>query len=72
MKFDHSKLLGKIRECGYTQKTLAKAIGMSVSTLNKKLNNGAYFSTLEISKIRMVLGIYAEEIGEFFYCLKSS
>lgn len=72
IQFDFSKLLGKIKECGYIQETLAEAIGMSLSTLNKKLNNGAYFTAAEIIRICNVLGIVAAEIGVYFYCLKSS
>ena len=72
VQFDFSKLLGKIKECGYTQETLADVIGMHLSTLNKKLNNGSYFTTVEICRICDVLGIVANEIGIYFYCLKSS
>ena len=39
MEFDYSKLLGRIKEFGYTQETLAGAIKMSVSTMSLKLNN---------------------------------
>ena len=67
VKFNHSKLLGRMREYGFTQQTLAKAIGINESTLNAKLNSKGYFSTLEIDKIRALLNIADEEIGAYFY-----
>ena len=43
MEFDYSKLLGRIKELGYTQKTLAVAVKMSVSQLNQCLKSKANF-----------------------------
>lgn len=71
MEFDHSKLLGRIREYGYTQKTLAIAIGMSVSQLNQCLNGKSNFKHIVILAICKVLDIQISEIGEFFYTLKT-
>ena len=70
MIYDYSKLLGRIKECGFTQETLAKAIKMSESTLNLKLNNKAFFKQQEIRKIRKVLGICLEEVGIYFFTEK--
>lgn len=67
MKFNNSKLLGKIRECGYTQERLADAIGISKTTLNAKLNGQFYFTTKEIDAICEVLSIPVSEIGEYFF-----
>lgn len=67
MKFDHSKLLGRIRELGFTQKTLAKAIGINESTLNGKLNNKTPFTMKDIDRICEVLNIHNSEIGTYFY-----
>lgn len=67
MQFDYSKLLGRIKERGFTQETLAKEVGMSKTTLNLKLNNKANFTTPEIEKIRRVLLIETEEIGVYFF-----
>ena len=67
MKFNHSKLLGRMREYGFTQRTLAEAIGINESTLNAKLNGKGYFSTLEIDKICKLLNIAEVEIGAYFY-----
>jgi transcriptional regulator with XRE-family HTH domain len=70
MAYDYSKLLGKIRECGYTQESLSQAIKMSASTLNLKLNNNASFKQSEIKKICKVLGISEDEIGIYFFAEK--
>lgn len=67
MVFNHSKLLGKIRECGYTQKGLAEAINMNVSTLNEKLKNKSRFTTKEIDRISKLLDISKSEIGVYFF-----
>ena len=70
MKFNYSKLLGRIKEFGYTQAQLAKAIGMSKYTLNVKLNNKFTFSQDEILAICKVLSIPVCEIGKFFYAIE--
>lgn len=67
VKFNHSKLLGRMREFGFTQESLAKSIGINESTLNAKLNGKAFFSTKEIDKICELLNIPNEEIGIYFY-----
>lgn len=67
MKFNHSKLLGRIKECGYTQKSLADAIQMSNGTLSVKLNNGSFFNSEEIAKIAKVLDISPCDFGEYFF-----
>ena len=71
MEFDYSKLLGRIREYGYTQKTLAIAIEMSVSQLNQCLNGKSNFKHSKILAICKVLDIPVSEIGVFFYVLKT-
>ena len=65
--FDYSKLLGRMRELGYTQEKLAKAIGINESTLNAKLNNKGYFNNHLIDKICEVLDISKMDIGSYFY-----
>lgn len=67
MKFNHSKLLGKMRECGYTQETLAKTIQMNKSTLNSKLKNKTHFTTTEMVKISEVFNIPVDKIGAYFF-----
>lgn len=69
MKFNHSKLLGKIRECGLTQAQLAKAIGMTKATLSAKLNNKSYFTAKDMYAIGEVLNIPTSEFGEYFFAV---
>ena len=71
MEFDYSKLLGRIREYGHTQKTLATAVGMSVSQLNQCLKSKSNFKHKKILAICMVLDIQISEIGSYFYVLKT-
>ena len=71
MEFDFSKLLGRIREYGYTQKTLAIRIGMSASQLNQCLKSKSNFKHNKILAICKVLDITVSEIGPFFYTLKT-
>ena len=70
MQFDYSKLLGRIKECGYTQEGLAEEIGITKATMSLKLNNKAYFTQPEIEKIREILCIAREDIGLYFFTLK--
>ena len=70
MQFDYSKLLGKIKECGYTQEKLAQAIGISESTMSQKLNNKANFYHPEMQKIIDLLKIADAEVGSIFFTQK--
>lgn len=67
MHFDYSKLLGRIRERGFTQETLAKAIGMTAATLSLKLNNKAVFKQSEIKRICAALEIEDADIPGYFF-----
>ena len=71
MEFDYSKLLGRIKELGYTQKTLAAAVKMSVSQLNQCLKSKANFKHIKILAICSVLNIPVSEIGAYFYAIKT-
>lgn len=66
-KFNHAKLLGRIKECGFTQEGLAKAIDMTPGTLCLKLKNRSHFSADEMCRICRVLKIPTEEIGAYFF-----
>lgn len=67
MKYNYSKLLGRIRECGLTQEQLANAINKNKSTISSKLNNQFSFKQEEIDDICRVLDIPNDEIGEYFF-----
>ena len=68
--FDYSKLLGRIKEYGFTQERIASEVRMSVSTLSYKLNNKAFFTQKEIRKICDLLEIVTAEIGLYFFTLR--
>ena len=69
MKFNYSKLLGRIRECGFTQASLADAIGISKVTMNAKLNNQYFFTQGEMVAICKVLSIPFKEIPLYFFAV---
>ena len=70
MEFDYSKLLGRIKECGFTQETLAKEIGITESSMSLKLTNKTPFKQIEIRLICKVLKIQDNEIGVYFFTPK--
>ena len=67
MKKRYSKLLGRIREFGYTQKSLAKAMGINPCTLSLKLKGKAVFTVAEIDILCKLLDIAKEDIGSYFF-----
>ena len=67
MKYNYSKLLGRIKERGLTQEQLAKLIGKNTSTVSAKLNGQFAFTTVEIDDICRVLDISNNEIGDYFF-----
>lgn len=62
---DRNKLKGFIAERGLSQVKLAQMVGMSLSSLNRKLKNGK-FTLGEIQKIGEALGMSEREITEVF------
>lgn len=71
MKFNYSKLLGRMKEMGFTFETLADAIGMSKGTLSAKLNNHYYLTTAQIVAICKALKIAFKDIPLYFYQISS-
>ena len=67
MAYNYSKLLGRMKECGYTQDSLAKAIGRDKGTINLKLNNKGEFKAGEMDAICKVLDISCDELGDYFF-----
>lgn len=70
MAFDYSKLLGRIKEYGFTQESLAKHIGIAESSMCLKLNNKGNFRHNEIFLICEALRIAISEIGVYFFTQK--
>ena len=67
VNYNYSKLLGRIKECGFTQTRLADAIGINRGTLSSKLNGQYSFSMKEIDSICRELNISNDEIGAYFF-----
>lgn len=67
MKYNYSKLLGRLRERGFTQEQLAKEIGKNKCTISAKVNNQFSFTQEEMDDICRVLDISNDEIGEYFF-----
>lgn len=67
MKYDFSKLRGKIIEVFGKQEAFAKALGMSSRSLSLKLNNERYFKPTEINKAIELLGLNLSDIPEYFF-----
>ena len=67
---DYSKLRGRTRELGFTQKEVAQAANMSESTYSLKLCNRFPFKQREIADIVRFLEIEPEEISLYFFTPK--
>ena len=67
MKYNYSKLLGRLKEYNLIQAKLAEKIGINEGTLSLKLNNKNAFTSEEIDRICEVLDIPNDEIGKYFF-----
>ncbi len=70
-KYNYSKLLGRMREKGFTQEDVAKFCNRSISTINNRLNGNSFFSQNDIKAIAEFLEIKSEDIGMYFFCKES-
>ena len=66
-KMDYSKLLGRIRELGHTQKSVAEAAKMSEGQFCQKLAGNYPFKQTDIQRLCECLDIPAQEIGDYFF-----
>ena len=67
---DYKKLKLKIKEVFDTQEAFAKAMGLSLSTLNQKLNDSTEWKTSEIAKACDLLHIPLTEAHLYFFVRK--
>ena len=67
MKFDYSKLRGRIIEKFGTVEKFADAMGLSKASLSSKLNHGTSFGQKQIPQACFLLDIKAEEVGRYFF-----
>lgn len=66
---ENRQLKARMKEHGDTQATLSKAIGLSLSRFNAKLNRtgGAEFDVAEIRAIKRLYGLSPEEVDNIFF-----
>ena len=69
MTYNYSKLLGRIKEKGYTQSDVARGAGITSGTLSAKLNNKGKFTQQEMDDICRLLDISCDEIGSYFFAV---
>ena len=67
MKFDYSKLNGRITEIFNSQKKFAKAMNLSERSISLKLNNQRYWKNNEITRACNLLLIPDNQIGDYFF-----
>jgi transcriptional regulator with XRE-family HTH domain len=67
VKFDYSKLLGKIKEKGYIQSDIAKKVGIGKTTFNEVLSGKTFLRQPTIIKICDVLEIAYKDIPLYFF-----
>lgn len=70
MNYDYSKLKGKIRELGLTQKDYAKEIGVTEQTLVLRFKNKRPFKQEEIEKTMNLFKEPLENIHLYFFTKK--
>lgn len=67
MRFDYSKLRGKIAEVCVTRKAFAKELGISAPALANRMTNANRFSQDEIAKAVDILHLSPDEVLECFF-----
>lgn len=70
MNFNYQKLLGAIREKGFSQESLALQAHMSPASLSLKLNNKREFRQGEMYRILEALDIPINRLSDYFYVQK--
>ncbi len=65
--YNYSKMLGIMREKNITQRELAREIGISEVSLNKKLTNKTQFKQGEMASILGVLGYDVHDVAAIFF-----
>ena len=61
------KLKLRATECGYRQDELAKAAGMALPTLSRRLNGNQPWDTEQMDSVAAVLNIPFESYPEYFW-----
>lgn len=67
IKYNYSKLKGKIVEKGLTLTDVANQIGLTIQSFSKKLNGEVDFKSTEIDNLMNILQISKKEIDIYFF-----
>ena len=70
MNYNYNKLRGIIKENGYTEKEMAKKLGMDQATFSRKINSLSLFDTKEIKSMIDILNIDTNSIYNVFFVQK--
>lgn len=70
MKYNYSKLRGKIKEVFGDESKFALAMGVSTHSISKKLNSKTPFKQAEMIKACELLGIDINDIGKYFFTVE--
>lgn len=70
MNFNYNKLKGKIIAEAKTQNDVAKALDISITAFNMKINNKIPFKTEEYYKMINFLNIKSDEINDIFFTIE--
>ncbi|WP_292018432.1 DUF739 family protein [Megasphaera sp. UBA4382] len=70
MKYNYSKLIGRLAEMGITRDEFASKIGVSRTALYNKMQSETEFTQDEIKKSVDVLNIPWNDISLYFFTLK--
>lgn len=67
MEYTYDKLRGRIVEKYGSQENYAESLGISTTSLSKKMTGKTGFSQKDILKWSALLGIKKEQYGEYFF-----
>lgn len=67
MKKKYAKLRGRILEKFGTQAEFAKAVDISASTVNRKLNGYTDWTRQEVERVQIALDIPPDEVNLYFF-----
>ncbi len=67
MKFDYSKLRGRIREVLGTEGAFSEKLGRSRNYVSNCLNGLSFFTQTDIKNAAEILGIEKNKIGDYFF-----
>lgn len=70
MRYDYSKLLGRIIEMFGTRAVFADKMCMSEHTLSRKLTNKSYWTQEEMQRASELLDFPLKEIQVYFFTLE--